>query len=106
MQMWVVPDEDGIKPGYEQLEIDDELLRGGLVPVASGRAEHQGAAAIRIGQRTQRCTPPGGPRRVGRASRTHRSCTSTSRDGSVDLEGTGPLEPATRPGSPAAPGSG
>ena len=36
VQMWVVPDEGGITPGYEQLEIDDELLSGGLVPVASG----------------------------------------------------------------------
>jgi len=48
VQMWVVPDEDGITPGYEQLEIDDELLRGGLVPVASGMAKHDGASAIRI----------------------------------------------------------
>ena len=48
VQMWVVPDEDGITPGYEQLEIDDELLRGGLVPVASGMARHDGASAIRI----------------------------------------------------------
>ncbi|MCW2725859.1 MAG: putative PIRIN-like protein [Frankiales bacterium] len=48
VQMWVVPDENGITPGYEQLEIGDELLRGGLVPVASGMAEHDGAAAIRI----------------------------------------------------------
>ncbi len=48
VQMWVVPDEGGITPGYEQLEIDDELLRGGLVPVASGMARHDGAAAIRI----------------------------------------------------------
>ena len=48
VQMWVVPDEAGITPGYEQLEIDDELLRGGLVPVASGMAKHDGAAAIRI----------------------------------------------------------
>ncbi len=35
VQMWVVPDESGIAPGYEQLEIDSELLAGGLVPVAS-----------------------------------------------------------------------
>ena len=26
VQMWVVPDESGITPGYEQLEIDDALL--------------------------------------------------------------------------------
>ena len=50
VQMWVVPDASGIRPGYEQLEIGDELLRGGLVPVASGMAEHADAAAIRIAQ--------------------------------------------------------
>lgn len=51
VQMWVVPDESGIAPGYEQLEISDELLRGGLVPVASGMPGHRDAAAIRIAQR-------------------------------------------------------
>jgi len=48
IQMWVVPDEERITPGYEQLEIADELLSGGLVPVASGMEAHDGAAAIRI----------------------------------------------------------
>jgi len=51
VQMWVWPDEAGIDPGYEQLEIGDELLRGGLVPVASGRPGRHGEAAIRIRQR-------------------------------------------------------
>ncbi|MBV1855482.1 pirin family protein [Catellatospora tritici] len=51
IQMWVVPDTDGITPGYEQLEIEDELLRGGLVTVASGMKEHRDAAAIRIRNR-------------------------------------------------------
>jgi len=51
VQMWVVPDEAGITPGYEQLEIDHELLSGGLVTVASGMPEHQGNAAIRIKNR-------------------------------------------------------
>jgi len=51
VQMWVVPDEGGIVPGYEQLEIDDALLTGGLVPVASGMAKHRGAAAISIHNR-------------------------------------------------------
>lgn len=46
VQMWVLPDEPGINPGYEQLEIDHELLSGGLVPVASGMDKH--TAAIRI----------------------------------------------------------
>ena len=48
VQMWVVPDEHNITPGYEQLEIDHELLSGGLVPVASGMDKHTGASAIRI----------------------------------------------------------
>jgi redox-sensitive bicupin YhaK (pirin superfamily) len=48
VQMWVVPDEAGIAPGYEQLEIEDELLRGGLVTVASGMPQHKNRAAIRI----------------------------------------------------------
>jgi redox-sensitive bicupin YhaK (pirin superfamily) len=48
VQMWVVPDEAGITPGYEQLEIDGELLSGGLVPVASGMARDEGRSAIRI----------------------------------------------------------
>ena len=51
VQMWVVPDQARIDPGYEQLEIGDELLRGSLVPVASGMAKHDGAAAIRIKQK-------------------------------------------------------
>ena len=51
VQMWVVPDEPGVSPGYEQLEIDDELMRGGLVPVASGMPRHEGASAIRIKNR-------------------------------------------------------
>ena len=51
VQMWVLPDEGGVTPGYEQLEIDDELLKGGLVPVASGMSKHDTAAAIRIRNR-------------------------------------------------------
>ena len=51
IQMWVVPDEARIQPGYEQLEIADEVLRSGLVPVASGMDEHVGEAAIRIKNR-------------------------------------------------------
>ncbi|MER7460224.1 pirin family protein [Micromonospora sp. NPDC126480] len=51
VQMWVVPDEAGVDPGYEQLEIDDQLLRGGLVPVASGMDRYAGESAIRIRNR-------------------------------------------------------
>ncbi|MFF4956988.1 pirin family protein [Streptomyces sp. NPDC001222] len=51
VQMWVLPDEAGITPGYEQLEIDGELLSGGLVTVASGMDRHKDATAIRIHNR-------------------------------------------------------
>jgi redox-sensitive bicupin YhaK (pirin superfamily) len=49
VQMWVAPDTARIEPGYEQLDINAELGRGGLVPVASGLPRHDGA--IRIHQR-------------------------------------------------------
>ena len=45
VQMWVVPDTAGIPPGYEQLDVNDNLANGGLVPVASGRG-HAGAITI------------------------------------------------------------
>jgi hypothetical protein len=51
VQMWVVPDERGITPGYEQLEIEHDLLSGSLVPVASGMPQHDGSSAIRIKNR-------------------------------------------------------
>ena len=45
--MWVLPDREGVDPGYEQLDINPELEKGGLVPLASGRGH---AAAIGICQ--------------------------------------------------------
>ena len=46
LQMWVLPDRDGISPGYEQRDVTDELATGELVKVASGN----GDAAIHIHQ--------------------------------------------------------
>ena len=91
VQMWVVPDEARIEPGYEQLEIDHELLSGGLVPIASGMPKHEGNAAIRIKNRyaglyAARMQPlqsvelPEAPFLHLFAAR-----------GAVDLEGAGPL---------------
>lgn len=51
VQMWVVPDESGITPGYQQMEIDDELLRGKLITIASGMPEHRDETAISIQNR-------------------------------------------------------
>jgi quercetin 2,3-dioxygenase len=45
VQMWVVPDTKGIKPGYEQLDINAALNGGGLVPIASGQG-HDGAISF------------------------------------------------------------
>jgi quercetin 2,3-dioxygenase len=50
VQMWVVPDSDGVQPGYEQLDITPELERGELVVVASGMPKHAGDRAISIRQ--------------------------------------------------------
>ena len=46
IQMWVTPDTEGIKPGYQQLDISKELDKGGLVAIASGRG-HDAAIAIK-----------------------------------------------------------
>lgn len=51
VQMWVVPDESGRAPDYQQLEIDDELLRGGLITIASGIPAHRDRTAVTIGNR-------------------------------------------------------
>jgi redox-sensitive bicupin YhaK (pirin superfamily) len=46
VQMWVPPDTESIDPGYQQLDINDELAKGGLVPIASGKG-HDTAISIR-----------------------------------------------------------
>jgi hypothetical protein len=46
IQMWVLPDTERVDPSYEQLDIADDLAKGGLVPVASGRG-HDAAISIR-----------------------------------------------------------
>jgi redox-sensitive bicupin YhaK (pirin superfamily) len=46
IQMWVVPDTERIDPAYEQLDINGQLEKGGLVPIASGTG-HDSAISIR-----------------------------------------------------------
>src|SRR6195952_2055029 len=91
VQMWVVPDESGITPGYEQLEIGSELLSGGLVPVAGGMARHDGAAAIRIKNRYAALhaarLQPGQSIQLPEAPFLHLFVPR----GAVELEGAGPL---------------
>lgn len=46
VQMWVTPDTERIDPSYQQLDINGELAKGGLVPIASGKG-HDAAISIR-----------------------------------------------------------
>ena len=46
IQMWVPPDTERIDPGYQQRDINAQLDRGGLQPVASGKG-HDAAISIR-----------------------------------------------------------
>ncbi|WP_405885322.1 pirin family protein [Streptomyces sp. NBC_01136] len=91
IQMWVLPDEAGVAPGYEQLEIDGELLTGGLVTVASGMDKHKDASAIRIQNRHAALYAarlrPGQHVFLPEAPYLHLFIAR----GSVDLEGTGGL---------------
>jgi quercetin 2,3-dioxygenase len=91
IQMWVVPDESGAAPGYEQLDITGELTHGGLVPVASGMPRHADSSAIRIGQRAAALLAarlaPGESVELPTAPFVHLYVAR----GAVALEGAGPL---------------
>jgi redox-sensitive bicupin YhaK (pirin superfamily) len=56
VQMWVLPDTDGIEPGYEQRDLNDAFDGHGLVVVASGRGDdgavsiHQRDAVLSVGR--------------------------------------------------------
>jgi quercetin 2,3-dioxygenase len=88
VQMWVPPDTEGIAPGYEQRDVNRELDKGGLRPVASGQ-DHEGAIAIhqrdavlwggRLGANETTAVPDGAHVHVFVAA------------GDVDLEDTGAL---------------
>ena len=91
IQMWVLPDTVGVTPGYEQLEIDAELLDGSLTTVASGMPAHSDRSAIRI--RNEHAAlhvarlQPGQSVTVPEAPWVHLFVAR----GSVILEGAGPL---------------
>jgi redox-sensitive bicupin YhaK (pirin superfamily) len=88
IQMWVLPDTERITPGYEQLDINAELDRGGLHPVASGKGHD---AAISLRQRD--AVLWGGRLKAGErvAVPEGRNVHLFVADGDVDLEGAGAL---------------
>lgn len=46
VQMWVIPDETAVTPGYQQDEIGNQLDKVGLVTIASGIPERAGALVL------------------------------------------------------------
>jgi redox-sensitive bicupin YhaK (pirin superfamily) len=103
LQMWVLPDTPGIAPGYEQLDLNDALAAGGLVP-----------AGQRAGPRGRHPHPPARRRAVGRPSRRRRNRAPSPKaahvhvfvaTGSGELDGAGALSTGdaarlTRAGTP------
>ena len=89
VQMWVLPDTPSVDPGYEQLDVNAELAKGGLVPIASGRGHD---AAISIRQRD--AVLLGGRLRPGERVRVpdERHVHVFVPTGNVDLEGAGLLD--------------
>jgi redox-sensitive bicupin YhaK (pirin superfamily) len=84
LQMWVLPDAEGVAPGYEQAEVSTDLDGGGLVRVAGGPGTgsaitvHQAAAALHVARLGPGASVdvPGGPHShlfvpVGAVSMTH-----------------------------------
>jgi quercetin 2,3-dioxygenase len=46
VQMWVTPDESAITPSYQQHEVHNDLLRSGLVTIASGISGRDAAISL------------------------------------------------------------
>lgn len=87
VQSWVAPAQPGTAPSYERAQLDDDALRGELVPVASGRP----GGAVRLGQ-------PDAVLRVGRLAAGQAVllpdapyCWLLVLTGSAELAGAGPL---------------
>lgn len=88
LQMWVPPDTSGLDPGYEQQDVSEQYVKGGLFPLASGR---EADAAITIHQKDATLwiarLDPGAAVDVPDAPFVHAFVAR----GSVDLEGAGAL---------------
>jgi len=91
VQMWVVPDEARIVPGYEQLDVTEQLDAGELVVVASGMPKHRDERAISIHQEHAALyaarLAPGAGTRLPTSALAHLFVAK----GSVHLEGSGML---------------
>src|SRR5688500_9372294 len=107
IQMWVLPDTERVDPGYEQRDINTELDKGGLQPIASGQG-HDAAITIRQrdavlwgGRRSRagRCRCPTAVTRISLSP----SATSTSKARDVSPRATRRASPGrARRSSPPA----
>ena len=97
VQMWVLPDTDGIEPGYEQHDLNDALAGGGLVAVASGRAT---TARSRSTSATPRCSSVASTPASRSWSRDARTCTCSSPSATPTSTAPARSPPATRRASP------
>jgi quercetin 2,3-dioxygenase len=102
VQMWVVPDEAGIEPSYQQSYIDVGSLTGGLTTIASGRGDD---AAVRLHNRNAALhgarLGPGDSVDLPGAPFLHLFVAR----GAVTLEGAGPLHAGDAVRLTAAPGA-
>jgi redox-sensitive bicupin YhaK (pirin superfamily) len=91
VQMWIVPDADGVRPSYEQRDVTEQLDAGELVVVASGMPQHRDQRVLEIHQRhaalhAARLAPSAGTR-LPHSPFAHLFVAR----GSAELEGTGIL---------------
>jgi len=47
LQIWIIPEREGLDPSYEEIHVPDEDKRGGLRLIASGKGQH---GALKIHQ--------------------------------------------------------
>ena len=100
VQMWVVPDQRGVAPGYEQRDRNEALAAGAWYP--SPRAGSSTAPWLSTRKERRSGRPGRGPA-TSSSFRTRRSCTSSSRPARWTSTGNG-CAPVTLPGSrPRAP---
>jgi redox-sensitive bicupin YhaK (pirin superfamily) len=92
VQMWVPPDEIGLRPSYQQVDLGAALTSSGLVTVASGMPRYRESAAMGIRQRDAALhvarIPAGGWLPVPVAPYLHLFVAA----GAIELEGTGRLD--------------
>lgn len=96
VQMWVIPDATGITASYQQQEIDDELLRAGLVTIAyPGKTQRSPCITA-----APRCTARGCGPALRSACPAHPSCICSSPTAASLWKVAASLPTGTRCGSP------